>query len=385
MGAIGTGAAAGGVAGGALAWLASRALPLPATVLGLVALGVLSASALAQTRARDTRPVVAPPSRLPASVLLRNPYLRSIAIVVLLGAVVEAIVDFLFKAEAADRFAAGSLLGAFAVFHAGISVLGLLLQAGAQPRPPCATWASPARSACAPPRPPRARSSARSFPGLATATLVRGAYESLTNSLFRSGYELLYTPLPEAEKRRVKAIVDVGVDKVGALAGSAVVALTLALAPLAAVARPVRRRGGRVPRARAVLAAPAARLRADARAEPRPGPGAPRRRGHRRPRHPGHPRRHQPRRPRHAAATDRGAPRQARPTRSLPRRWWRSRLLRTPSSGEPSGPDALLERLDLGALGRPGPRATGAAARPGARARARRLHPAPAVLGAALR
>ena len=71
-------------------------------------------------------------------------------------------------------------------------------------------------------------------PGLTAATLVRGAYDSLTNSLFRSGYELLYTPLPEAEKRRVKAIVDVAVDKAGALAGSAVVALTLVFAPVAA-------------------------------------------------------------------------------------------------------------------------------------------------------
>ena len=234
MGAIGTGAAAGGVAGGALAWLASRALPLSATVLGLVALGLLSASALAQARARETRPAATPPSRLPATVLLHNPYLRSIAVVILLGAVVEAIVDFLFKAHAADRFAAGSLLGAFAVFHAGISVLGLLLQAGLSRVAlrhlgiagtiglrPAAT------AACA--------ILGGFFPGLATATLVRGAYESLTNSLFRSGYELLYTPLPEAEKRRVKALVDVGVDKVGALAGSAVVALTLALAPLTAV------------------------------------------------------------------------------------------------------------------------------------------------------
>jgi AAA family ATP:ADP antiporter len=233
VGAIGTGAAAGGVAGGALAWLASRALPLPTTVLGLVALGALSAWALAQARGRETRLPVAPTPPLPATVLLRNPYIRSIAIVVLLGAVVEAIVDFLFKAQAADRFAAGSLLGAFAVFHAGISVFGLLLQvglsraalrhlgiAGTISLRPAVTAAGAILGAF--------------FPGLATATLVRGAHDSLTNSLFRSGYELLYTPLPEAEKRRVKAIVDVAVDKVGALAGSALVALTLALAPFTA-------------------------------------------------------------------------------------------------------------------------------------------------------
>jgi AAA family ATP:ADP antiporter len=233
MGAIGTGAAAGGVAGGALAWLASRVLPLPATVLGLVVLGALCASALAQARAREAHALVAPPAPLRVTVLVRNPYLRSIALVVLLGAVAEAIFDFLFKAEAADRFAAGSLLGAFALFHAGISVLGLVFQvslsrvalrglgiAGTIGLRPAATAAGAILGVF--------------VPGLAAATLVRGAFESLTNSLFRSGYELLYTPLPEAEKRRVKAIVDVGVDKAGALAGSAAVALALAMTPLAA-------------------------------------------------------------------------------------------------------------------------------------------------------
>ena len=297
-------------------------------------LGALGASALAQARGRETRPPVAPPSPLPVTVLVRNPYLRSIAIVVLLGAVVDAIVDFLFKAEAADRFASGSLLAAFAVFHAGISVLGLLLQVGLSRAAlrhlgiagtiglrPAATAAGAILGAF--------------VPGLATATLVRGAYDSLTNSLFRSGYELLYTPLPEAEKRRVKAIVDVAVDKAGALAGSALVALTLALAPLAAAPVLFAVAAARVPRARAVLAAPAARLRADAGAEPRPGPGAARCRGHRRPRHPGHPRRHQPRRPRHAPAPDRGAPRKpARHARSLDDASGAG-CRRTPSPGSP--------------------------------------------------
>jgi hypothetical protein len=67
-------------------------------------------------------------------------------------------------------------------------------------------------------------------PRFSTATIARGAHESLTNSLFRSAYELLYTPLPESEKRRVKAFVDVAVDKAGALLGSGLVAVALALA-----------------------------------------------------------------------------------------------------------------------------------------------------------
>ena len=41
----------------------------------------------------------------------------------------------------------------------------------------------------------------------------------LHGSLYRSGYELLYTPLPLVQKRATKAIVDVGFDKVGVGAG----------------------------------------------------------------------------------------------------------------------------------------------------------------------
>ena len=238
VGRIGTGAAAGGVIGGGLAWIASRALPLPATVLGLVALGALAAAVLARAPAREA-PLPASaalPPAMAATVLLRSRYLRSVALVIGLGAVVEAIVDFLFKAETASRFAAGgSLLGVFAAFHGGMSVLSLLMQAafsrvalrrlgiaGTLALRPALTSASALLGVFS--------------PSLATATVARGAHETLTNSVFRSAYELLYTPLPEAEKRRVKALVDVTVDKLGALVGSGTIALALAIAPAAAAA-----------------------------------------------------------------------------------------------------------------------------------------------------
>jgi ATP:ADP antiporter, AAA family len=234
VGRIGTGATAGGVAGGLLAWLASRALPLPATVLGLVVMNALAALALARTRGRevsDSQAPAAAPLALP--LLVRSPYLRDIALLVATGAVVETILDFLFKAEAASRFGkGGSLLAAFAAFHAGMSVLSLVMQAtlgraflrqlgiaGTLALRPALTATSALLGAA--------------LPRFATATLARGTHESLTNSLFRSAYELLYTPLPGAEKRRVKAVVDVAVDKAGAFVGSGVIALALALAPAA--------------------------------------------------------------------------------------------------------------------------------------------------------
>jgi AAA family ATP:ADP antiporter len=66
----------------------------------------------------------------------------------------------------------------------------------------------------------------------ATAIMIlRLAEVVLRNSLFRSGYELLYTPVAPARKRPTKAIVDVACDRVGTIVGSAVVALVLALGP----------------------------------------------------------------------------------------------------------------------------------------------------------
>jgi hypothetical protein len=235
VGKIGTGATAGGMAGGALAWISAQFLPLPAVLLVLVALGLVAARVLARPGARE-REVHAPATDAPlaAAVLLRNPHLRNVALVVLLGAVTEALLDFQFKAQASERFLSGApLLGAFAAFHTGMGVLSLLLQAtlsrvalrqlgiaGTLALRPLLTGLSALSGVVA--------------PRLLTATLARGAHESLTNSLFRSAYELLYTPVPESEKRRVKAVVDVSVDKAGALLGSAVVALVLALAPTSA-------------------------------------------------------------------------------------------------------------------------------------------------------
>jgi len=234
VGRIAAGATAGGVVGGFLVWAVSRVLPPSAAVLLLLVMTATAAVVLYRARGQEhPQPArgatAAPPLALP--LLLRNSYVRNIALVVLLGAVVEALVDFLFKGLAAARFAPGaSLLGAFGAFHGVMSVVGLLLQttmsraalrhlgiAGTLALRPALTAVISILGA--------------TLPGFATATFARGAHESLTNSLFRSAYELLYTPVPEAEKRRVKALVDVSVDKVGTFLGSGLAALAFVLVP----------------------------------------------------------------------------------------------------------------------------------------------------------
>jgi len=232
---IGTGATAGGMAGGALVWLCAQLLPVSATLLVLVALGLAAAWLLPRSRAGEREAQApAPAAPIGIAVLLRKPHLRNVALLVLLGVFTETLLDFEFKAQASERFVSGSpLLGAFAAFHTLMGLLSLSLQA-AFTRTALRQLGIAGTLALRPLFTALSSLAGVFAPRLATATLARGAHESLTNSLFRSAYELLYTPVPEAEKRRVKAVVDVSIDKAGALLASAVIALVLALAPVSA-------------------------------------------------------------------------------------------------------------------------------------------------------
>ncbi len=240
VGRIGTGATAGGVLGGVAAWAAADLVPVRGMLLVIAALhaaaavAVLLSSSPERPAAAQQAPRLAPPPRHPSRSawpsLRRAPYLRQLALVVFLGACVEAILDFGFKAETARRFAAGpALLGAFALFHAGISVASLVLQVIAA-RPALERLGIANTVALRPLLTALGSVAGAALPRFETAALARGVHDSLTHSLFRSGYELLYTPLPRLEKRRVKAIIDVAMDKAGTLAGSALVLLVIQLA-----------------------------------------------------------------------------------------------------------------------------------------------------------
>ena len=55
---------------------------------------------------------------------------------------------------------------------------------------------------------------------------------TLRGSIFRAGYELFYTPLPEATKRAAKSAVDVSADCIGKGAGAALIVLLTRLDPV---------------------------------------------------------------------------------------------------------------------------------------------------------
>ncbi len=239
VGRIGTGATAGGVAGGGVGWLAAHALPVPAVLLVLAALHAAAAVVLLRApHAEPGRPATTVPAGAGAAlpVLLRTPYLRQLALVVSLGAVVEAIVDWTFKAEVQKQYASGgggALLAPLSAFYAFMSVASLLLQATLA-RPALTRLGIAGTVAIRPLLTALGSLLGSAAPRLSTATLARGGHEAITNSLFRSGYELLYTPVPEAEKRRIKAVIDVALDKGGALVGSGLILAALAVAPASA-------------------------------------------------------------------------------------------------------------------------------------------------------
>lgn len=155
----------------------------------------------------------------------RTPYVRRLAVLATLAALVGTLCDYLLKADVVAYVAEGAgLVRFFGLFYAatGIAafaiqalcaptVLGRLGIAGALAVHPLAVGLG-SLAAFAVPSPWR---------GL----LTRGADATLRRSLFRTGYELLYTPLPDQTRRRVKTTIDVGWDCVGSFAGSGIVLL----------------------------------------------------------------------------------------------------------------------------------------------------------------
>src|SRR5262245_43787546 len=132
MGRVAGGAALGGVVGGLLVERAGAAgielpnlLPMVAVVQLLAAAGSRS---LAGGHSRTTHAARPEPAQSYSS-LLASPYLRAIALLVILTAFVSTLTSFVLKAEAARAYPeSGELLRFFARYYLGVGLLGLLLQ-----------------------------------------------------------------------------------------------------------------------------------------------------------------------------------------------------------------------------------------------------------------
>jgi AAA family ATP:ADP antiporter len=163
--------------------------------------------------------------------LAETPYLRHLALLVLLGSASAALIDYAFKERAVAMLGNGEgLLRFFGAYYAIVSLATFAVQTSANrfalERFGLAfTTATPSIALFA------GSIGALVVPGFAGAIIARGSESVFRGSLFRSGYEVFYTPIPTAEKRAAKSIIDVGFDRIGDAVGGIAVRNVLLLAP----------------------------------------------------------------------------------------------------------------------------------------------------------
>lgn len=230
------GATAGGLVGGLVAdrvatWLDARAMLV-------VLAGMSLACAVAITfisRGRKRKPVEPVSVADGVRAMSETPYLGLLALLVAVTAVTTGLVDFAFKAAADESFhSREALMSFFALFYTATGLVTFLAQAvlsklflgrlgigGTLAALPSAVVVGGTLAVAA--------------PGLIPLTVVRGADAALVNSLYRSGYELLFTPLSPEKKRPTKTVIDVGFDRLGDAIASGIVLVVLALVPARAI------------------------------------------------------------------------------------------------------------------------------------------------------
>jgi hypothetical protein len=137
--------------------------------------------------------------------------------------VAAALLDFVFKLEAVTLLGRGdNLLRFFAIYYAAVSIVTFLIQVFAteavlERLGLAAATATPALAGVA------GGAAALVFPGLPSMIVTRGSESALRGSLFRAGYEILYTPVAADQRRAAKSIIDVGCDRLGDAIGGALV------------------------------------------------------------------------------------------------------------------------------------------------------------------
>jgi ATP:ADP antiporter, AAA family len=181
-------------------------------------------------RAVDVAPDLAPESPRPGLRVLHDaPYLRNLAGLVLLGTLGAALLDYLFKAQAVAAFGRGEgLIRFFAGYYAATSLITFALQTSSarfslEKLGLAVTTGTPSLAVLA------GGLAGLVAPGLPSLVAARGGETVFRGALFRSAYELFYTPMPPPERRAAKSLIDVGVDRFGDAMGGGVIQLVLIL------------------------------------------------------------------------------------------------------------------------------------------------------------
>ena len=243
VGLIASGGTLGGLMGGLLAervaaWFTvATMLPLLASMhlaCGLI-LYLARSPSDPRSRERKHRPVETKVSGSGLKILAGSPYLRNIGLLVLTTTAGATLLDYVFKARALDAYGQGEdLMRFFAVFYAAVGLGTFVLQTTLSRS--LLEKLGLARTIAILPSFTALGSFALLFvPGLAAAGVARGGEAAVRSSLFRSGYELLYTPVTLRQKRTAKSMIDVGVDRLADGVGAILIRSLLFLVPALAL------------------------------------------------------------------------------------------------------------------------------------------------------
>jgi hypothetical protein len=236
IGAVGT---LGGLLGGLLAVRVSASAGVSAMISVLAGMHLICAVVMRGLAQPERQGAVsrAGPGDQPASAemlagfryLWGKPYLRNLAMLVLLGTVSAALLDYVFRTYATASFAGDELMHVFSWFYTGVALLAFVVQI-TMSRLSLNRLRLAEMVATLPITVAGGSLAVLLAPNLLSAGIARGMEMVLRNSLFRSGYELLYTPVAPQEKRATKTIVDVGFERLGDAVGGGAVTAVLVLA-----------------------------------------------------------------------------------------------------------------------------------------------------------
>jgi ATP:ADP antiporter, AAA family len=168
-------------------------------------------------------------SSRPWKIFQGSKYLQMLAGLVVLGTTTAALLDIVFKTQAATLIGRGpALLRFFAIFYTAAQVLTFAVQILVTRK-----WLEKqglARGIGSLPAVVTAGGiGALIFPLFPVLVVTRALEIIFRGSIYRAGYELLYTPLSVREKRAAKPVVDVVVDRLGDVLGGSASQLFLAL------------------------------------------------------------------------------------------------------------------------------------------------------------
>lgn len=186
-----------------------------AGALGVAWFGIENARAAKHRKSMTASEVKKQDARGILDTLRSSRYLQTIAALIFVSVIVSTLIDYQFKAAAKEAYPSTDLLaGFFGSYYAWLSVVTLIVQVWLTGKLFMGLGLTPSLLLL----PATLLAGSIGFlawPGLLTATATRFAEASLRTSVNHTGVEILYLPLPDFIKKKIKVFLDVTVERVG--------------------------------------------------------------------------------------------------------------------------------------------------------------------------